>query len=131
MTKTGINKKQLRNFGLFIGITIPLLFGWIIPLISGHGFRPWSIWIGMPTFFIGLIAPNLLRYPYKAWIALGNFLGMINSYIILGIVFVIILQPIAFIMKAFGYDPLRRRRRSVVSYRENCETHKTDLKRIF
>ena len=40
---------------------------------------------------------------------LGDYLGWINSRIILGIVFIVILNPIAFIMKLFKYDPLRQK----------------------
>ena len=43
--------------------------------------------------------------------ALGNILSWINSRLILGIVFAI-LQPIALIMKIFGYDPLRKKQRN-------------------
>ena len=63
--------------------------------------------------------------------ALGHFLGWINSQIILGLVFIFVLQPIAYIMRLTGYDPLRTKRKGEKTYRENCQDHKTDLKRIF
>ena len=44
---------------------------------------------------------------------LGKALGWINSRIILGLVFIIVLQPIAFIMKSFGYDPLKLKKAPV------------------
>ena len=126
-----ISKKQLREFGLFIGFGFPLIFGWLFPLIMGHGFRTWTILIGVPLFIVGITAPRLLHYPYKSWIILGNALGWVNSKIILGIVFIFVLQPIAFVMHLVGYDPLRIRRKSEKTYRENREGHQTDLTRIF
>ena len=63
--------------------------------------------------------------------ALGHALGWINSHIILGLVFLIVLQPIALIMRVFGYDPLRRKQGENNSYREKKEDQKVDLTRIF
>ena len=130
MKKT-ISKKKLREFGLLIGLGFPILIGWLLPTLFGHEFRVWTLWIGVPGSLIGLTSPRLLYYPYKGWMALGNYLGWINSHVILGLVFVLVLQPIAYIMRLTGYDPLRTKKKGEKTYRENCQDHKTDLKRIF
>ena len=62
---------------------------------------------------------------------MGHFLGWVNSHIILGLVFICVVQPIAFIMRFTGYDPLKRRRKGEKTYRENRQNHRTDLTRIF
>ena len=62
---------------------------------------------------------------------LGHALGWINSRIILGLVFIIVVQPIAFIMNLFGYDPLRKIKNAEDSYREKNEHRIIDLTRIF
>ena len=129
--KESISKKQLREFGFLIGFGFPIFIGWIIPAISGHLFRSWSLYIGCPSLILGILKPSLLFYPYKAWMKLGHALGWINSRIILGLVFIIVVQPIAFIMKLFGYDPLRKKKINGPSYRENKEGVEVDLKRIF
>ena len=129
--KETISKKKLRDFGLVIGFGFPLLIGWFFPLLMGHGFRPWTILIGLPSFIFGLTAPRVLHYPFKIWIALGNFLGWFNSRIILGLVYVGVLLPIAFIMRLTGYDPLRIRTKGKKTFREERKNYKTDLTRIF
>ena len=129
--KASTTKKQLREFGILIGIAFPVLIGWLIPAIFGHDFRVWSLWIGIPGLISGLIMPQLLYYPYKFWIQAGNILGWFNSHIILGLVFLLILLPISFLMRAFGYDPLKKFEHRKLSYRENKENHRTDLSRIF
>ena len=126
-----ITKKQLREFGLLLGFGFPLLIGWLIPFVFGHEFREWTLWIGIPGLFLGLIQPNLLLYPYKGWIILGHVLGWINSRLVLGLVFIFLVQPIAYIMRIFGYDPLRKKRNMQESYKENKRGHKIDLTRIF
>ena len=129
--KETISKKQLREFGLLIGFGFPILIGWLLPAVTGHGFRAWTLWVGVPGLILGLTAPRLLHYPYKIWMSLGHSLGLVNSHIILGLVFIIVLQPIAYVMRLTGYDPLRRRRKGVTTYRENRQDHLTDLTRIF
>ena len=130
MTKT-TSKKQLREFGLVIGFGFPILIGWLIPLLFGHDFRAWTLWVGLPGLILGLISPHLLHYPYKCWMVLGHALGWVNSHIILGLVFIVVLQPIAYAMRLTGYDPLRRYLKDQKSYRENRQDHRTDLSRIF
>tara|TARA_B100000212_G_scaffold299243_1_gene243853 strand:- start:75 stop:467 length:393 start_codon:yes stop_codon:yes gene_type:complete len=126
-----ISKKQLREFGLLIGFGFPLFLGWLIPALTGHGFKEWTLWIGFLGLIIGLTSPRLLYYPYKGWMALGHTLGWINSHIILGLVFILVLLPIACIMRLTGYDPLKSRRKGEKTYREIQKNHKTDLTRIF
>ena len=126
--KETISKKQLRDFGLIIGILFPILIGWFLPLLMGHGFRAWTLWIGVLGLIFGLASPRLLYYPYKGWMALGHVLGWFNSHIILGLVFIVVLQPIAYVMRLTGYDPLRRRRKRKTTYRENRQDHHTVLR---
>ena len=131
MIKTSISKKQLREFGMLIGLGFPILIGWIIPAIGGHYFRAWTLWIGIPSLIIGVVKPWALFYPYKFWMAIGLALGWINSRIILGLVFLLVLQPIALVMRVFGYDPLRKKHTHKESYRENKQNDSISLNRIF
>jgi hypothetical protein len=50
----------------------------------------------------------------------------------LGAVFVLVLQPIAVVMRLSGHDPLRRKSASnAASYREQRKSDAINLKRIF
>ena len=129
--KETISNKQLREFGLLIGFGVPLLIGWLIPSLTGHGFREWTLWIGFIGLIIGLTSPRLLYYPYKFWMKLGVTLGWVNSRIILGLVFIIVLLPISFVMRLIGYDPLRTKLKEAKTYREKRKDYQTDLTRIF
>lgn len=125
-------KKQLKEFGYLVGFGLPILIGWLIPSLIGHGFRAWTLWIGIPALILGLVAPALLKQPFRAWMALGHALGWVNSHIILGLVFIVVLQPIAYVMRLFGHDPLRRKKdNGGKSYREERNSLMTDFTRIF
>ncbi len=125
-------KKQLREFGYLIGFGVPFIFGFVIPFLSGHPYRGWIFFISFPILFLGLFNPYKLALLYKSWMGLGHALGWINSRIILGLVFLLVLQPLALLMKIFSYDPLRKKKdQNLTSYREIKDDIKTDLDRIF
>ncbi len=126
-----LQKKQLREFGLLIGIGFPLIIGLFIPYLIGHNLRLWTIFIGIPFLIFGIFKPYKLYFLYKKWIALGNLLGWFNSKIILGIIFFTILVPISILMKIFGYDPLKRKKLNVISYKINKAKNTVDLTKIF
>ena len=129
--KVNIEKKKLRDFGFFIGFGFPLLIGWILPSLSGHAFRSWTLFISLPSLVFATSNPILLFYPYQVWMKIGYFLGWINSRIILGLVFILILCPIALIMRIFGYDPLRQKKDKSKSFKEIKENQKSNFTRIF
>ena len=62
---------------------------------------------------------------------LGLILGWFNSRLILIIIFIFVVIPLAFIMRIFGYDPLRVKQEKTNSYRELRKISKIDLTRIF
>jgi hypothetical protein len=123
--------RQLREFGLLLGIVFPGVLGWLLPALHGHPFRGWTLWIGLPALLLGLAWPRALRWPYRGWMALGHGLGWINSHLILGAVFLLVLQPISLLMRCLGHDPLRQRRTRGESYREHPSHPTVDMRRIF
>ena len=129
--KNNISKKTLREFGFLIGFVFPILIGWILPGIGGHSFKIWTLWIGIPSLSLAILRPTILLYPYRTWMKLGLILGWLNSRIILGVVYLIVLLPIAYIMRIFGYDPLRLKKFNEKSYREIKTNHKINLNKIF
>ena len=126
-----IVKKDLREFAFVIGFGLPLIIGFFIPLILGHQFRMWTLLVGMIFLIIGIIKLSLLKYIYISWMKLGEILGWINSRLILGLIYLVVLLPISMIMRTTGYDPLRKKKLKVITYRENNQNHKIDLKKIF
>ena len=125
-------RKQLRQFGLLLGVLIPLFFCVLLPALHSHSAPLWPVGIGVILILLGVFAPQRLSLVYRGWMALGNVLGFINSHLILGVVFVFVLQPIALIMRCLGHDPLRKRwDASSDSYREVVQGRRTNLKQPF
>lgn len=118
MTTFLVARKTLREFGLLLGIVFPVVFGWLLPSLKGHALPLWPFVIGVPALVLSLVVPRALVWPYRAWMALGHALGWVNGHLILGAVFVLVLQPIALLMRLSGHDPLQRRAHEGASYRQ-------------
>ena len=58
---TSPTTKQLREFGLLLAIAFPLLLGWLLPALRGHGFHTWTLWIAIPALSLGVLAPRARR----------------------------------------------------------------------
>ena len=119
MAKAVIKKKSRRaerEFGLIVGGVLLLLSGWWLyrgkfPTLS-HVILP----LGGLLVLLGLVFPAALVWPNKAWMALAEVLSFVTTRIILAFVFFIIVTPIGFIKRLFGWDPLHRRAPKSDSY---------------
>ncbi len=115
-------RKNLREFGFVFGIGLILIFGLLLPWLRGHG-SPKAIWIvSAISMTLGAIAPATLRPAYYLWMRIGAVLGWINSKIILGLVFYIIVTPMGLVFKLLKKDPLTRKLNAeATTYRTTSE----------
>jgi len=63
-----------------------------------------------------VFAPQLLSPLNLLWYKLGILLGNVISPIVLGVIFFILITPIALITRLFGHDELKIKKVSVQSY---------------
>ena len=126
-----ISNKKLKEFGYLIGFGFPTILGWLIPSLWGHTFKGWTLIIGIVFLILAFLKPRILFYPYKVWMLFGHILGWINSRIILGVVYIIVLIPTALIMRSIGYDPLQQKKESKLSYKIDRSKYVSDLRKIF
>ncbi|BFM39613.1 SxtJ family membrane protein [Synechocystis sp. LKSZ1] len=105
---SSLTPKLLRKFGLIMGAVIAGLFGLVIPLWKGHGLGPWP-W-GLAGLFVGLgfSYPQALGPIYRFWMKLGHVLGWVNSRLILGLIFFLVVTPMAIVMKLLKRDTMVR-----------------------
>ena len=129
--KSYISNKKLREFGFLISLVFPILIGWLLPKIRGHSFILWTLWVGILSLLLSIYKPRMLVFFYKFWMWTGLVLGKINSYLIMGIIFLIILQPIAIVMKLLGHKPLKKISKNLFTYKEMRQNQHIDLKKIF
>ena len=93
-----------RSFGLVFFVVFLLIS--IYPFLKDGNIRLWSLIISIIFLFLGLLNSNLLSPLNKLWFRFGLFLGKIISPIIMGIIFFLVVTPIAIIMRIFKKDIL-------------------------
>ena len=118
-----LDKAGLRKFGLTTGIIFAVLFGVVLPWIWGGELHGWPLVVGGILCSLALIVPRSLSSFYKVWMSIALVLGWINSRIILGIIFVLMVTPMALVMRLMGKDPMQRAfEPSKESYRSERES---------
>lgn len=118
-------RKELRKFGLVTGIGIAGLFGLLFPLLFSRTIPLWPWVTGSILVVAGLLVSELLRPFELVWMAIGGVLGWINTRIILGIIFLLVIAPIGLILRLAGKDPMKRKADPLAeSYRSTSHLRK-------
>lgn len=112
------NKHELRNFGLLMGALLSLLFGLLLPWLWDARWPVWPWAVGVVFVLWGLLVPSTLAPVWRVWMKLAHVLGWINTRILLGLVFYVVVLPLAGALRVVGRDPMARRfDAAAVSYR--------------
>jgi hypothetical protein len=116
VTSHPANLPSDRSFGLLFIIVFCVLGSYAL-------YKNWHQFAALTFFVISVVLipisfflPGILRPFNEAWFWLGQTLGKIINPIVLGIIFFLLLTPIALIGKALGRDELKLKKRKVHSY---------------
>ncbi len=114
-----LDRRGLRSFGLTTGAMVAVLFGLAVPWLLEHERMPvWPWAVTGALVALAAAAPAALRPVYRAWMAFGLLMSRVTTPLLLGIVFLLVVTPIARVRAAFGNDPLARRfARGATTYR--------------
>ena len=114
-----LDNKGLRKFGFTTGAIIVVLFALFFPWVFDVAVMPMWPWIIAGALWVpALLVPAVLRPVYTTWMKIGHGIGWVNTRIILGVLFYVLVLPMGLIMRLFGNDPMARKRdESASSYR--------------
>ena len=124
------DRKGLREFGLTTGVAVVVIFGLFFPWILELDWPVWPWVIAAPLWLLALVYPLWLRRIYRAWMRFGLLASRVMTPLVLGIVFFVMISPMAMIRRLMGKDPMQRaldpnqksyRVQSVKSPREKLE----------
>lgn len=106
-----LSTKELKQFGLILGLFIILIFGFFIPWLWSFASVPnyYFIVLGVTTSFFSLIFPSKVLYIYKPYMKFALILGQIINSIILGILFFVFFAFISLIFKILRIDLLNNK----------------------
>ena len=103
----GASSSELRRFGLTVGgmfVLLGCLSWW-----RGHVRPPVVMWtIGVLLVLPALVVPLALDPVRRVWMRFATVLGEVNSRIILGVFFFLVIAPVGFVLRRLFRDPLDR-----------------------
>ncbi len=105
-----------RSFGFLFAVVFVCL-----SLFSAYRGASTAVVIGWFTsgVIMGLVAvfaPTLLTPLNKIWMKLGEIMGKIVNPLVLGIIFFVLISPVALFTRLFGRDELRLKKLNIGSY---------------
>jgi hypothetical protein len=118
MQNTPVDKTQLRKFGLILGCGLIAIFGLLFPFMKEQTLPSWPYAIGAIVLIPTFIQPMWLKIIYTPWMKIGHILGFINTRIILGFIFFVMITPMGLVMRLMGKDPMCRKLDGSASYRK-------------
>lgn len=101
-------------------------------LTSGfaHAGWKWVFGIGIVLFILSRVAYPVMKPIHIVWMTIAFVLGWVNTRLLLGLFFYLIITPIGVIMRAFGKDFLQEKiARSATTYWIKRETGPLERKR--
>lgn len=99
------DSRKLREFALVVSTGFLLLFT-ALPWTLHKSPQLWPVGLAALLGAIALVHPAWLAPLYQFWMRAGQALGWVNSRLILGILFYVVITPIGLAMRALGKDPL-------------------------
>ena len=123
-----LDNQGLRKFGLTTGAIIVVLFALFFPWVFDIAVMPMWPWVVAGLLWApALVTPGLLRPVYATWMKIGQAIGWVNTRIILGVIFYVLVFPMGLVMRLLGKDPMARKLdKSSSSYRVNSISEPRD-----
>ena len=118
-----------RSFGLVFCIVFLLIA--FYPLINQEEIRIWSVLISLLFLILGIINSKILTPLNKVWFKFGIFLGKLISPVVMGIIFFLVVTPIAFLMRMLNKDLLNLKFNKKSSYWIEKTDPKSTMKNQF
>ena len=104
-----LDRTGLRKFGVTTGAIVAGLFGIFFPWLLNAGFVMWPWVLFTLLLIMALVAPMSLRPVYQIWMRFGLFMSRFTTPLIMGLVFFLVITPVALIMKVVSRDPMKRK----------------------
>jgi len=116
-----VSTKELKEFGLLMTWAFPLFIGIIAPWILGKGIQYWTLWVSLFFISLSFTAPKLIYFPFRAWMFLAGIIGFINTRIILGFTFYLLIFPIGLVLRLLNKLQFKKKNLSDSNYIKRTE----------
>ena len=123
--RSEVTDRKLRDFGILFGVVGAAVGGYLL-------WREAAGWAyafagGALFLLLGLLFRDPLKPLYRGWMAFAHLLGWINTRLLLGLFYYLVLTPIGLFLRLTGKDLLQERMdRGAKSYWIRHEKHTAD-----
>ena len=99
-----------QSFGIVFALVFLAVGVWVV---SGGQSKGWFFFVSAALFLVVAIArPSILGPLNRAWAKFGLLLGQVFNPLLLGVVFFLVVTPIAVIVRLWGKDSLHLKSKS-------------------
>ena len=109
-----VSQSSDRFFGVVFCVLF-LLIG-LYPLLGAGTPHWWAVAIAAVFLVLALVAPTVLEPLNRLWLKFGELLHRITNPIILGVMFFLLITPVALVLRLLRKDLLRQRFEDSPSY---------------
>ena len=129
-----LDKKQIRTFGLGLAVILTVFALW--NYYKGHMTTSVILLtLGTTSASSAILFQPVIKPVYIVFMKISHVLGWINTRILLGLIFYVVITPIGFVIKIFGKDLLDRKiepdKQSYWIKREKVHTEKSRYEKQF
>lgn len=118
-----------RSFGIVFFIVFIVIALW--PILNNQDIRIWSLIVSVIFLVLGILNSKLLNPLNILWFKFGLFLGKIISPIIMGVVFFVVVTPIAILLRIFRKDVLSLKKNTSDTYWKKKSDYDNSMKNQF
>ena len=104
-----------RSFGVMFGFIFIIIAVIIRLRDSPQNIQLLFLALSFLTFLISFTRPSLLSTPNKLWMKFSLLLARFVSPIVLGVLFYVLISPLALVLRLFGRDELRLKTKKIAS----------------
>ena len=126
---SNINNSSNKSFGIVFFIFFLIIS--LYPLLNDNDLRYWSLILSIVFLLLAITNSKILTPLNKFWFKFGIFLGKIISPIVMGLVFFMVVTPIAIVMRILNKDLLNLKFNNDSSYWIEKSGPKSKMKNQF
>mgnify|MGYP000173611642 CR=1 FL=1 len=116
----------LKQFALTMAWAFPAVFSGLLPWLFEFNVPLWPLTISVGFLLLWAFIPRWIYYPYRVWMAIAGILGWVNTRLILGLSFYVLIAPFGLVLQLFG----KLQYRSKLPYSTNSNYVEPEAKSI-
>ena len=96
------SERDLRIFGVVLAVATAVVFCLLLPWLYARPIPWWPLVVAGTLLLFAAVWPSALAPVHRGWMRVGHVLGWINTRILLGAVFFVLIVPLGALLRLLG-----------------------------